>query len=79
VVEAPRGRWEFLDKIESSDGKGPCNQDRLDLLRGDVFLLGKVLTSLISPHDVLCTWPVKPLSKGFTHQGVWSRMVITSP
>jgi hypothetical protein len=52
-------------------------------LREDVFFLGKVLTSLASPHDVSCVinygGPVKPLSKGFTHQGVWRCMMATSP
>ena len=83
VVEAPRGRCEFLDEIESLDGEGTCDWDHLEFLRTDVFLLSKVLTSFASPHDVLCVFdhggPVKPLSKSFTHQSVWCYMVATSP
>jgi hypothetical protein len=83
VVETPKGRREFPDKVESLDGEGPCDWDRLEFLRGDVFLLGKVLTSLTSPHDVLCVLncgrPIKPLLKGLTHHGVWCYMVATSP
>jgi hypothetical protein len=67
VVEAPRGRWEFPDKVESLEGEGPCDQDHLEFLRGDVFLLGKVLASLTSPHDVLhvlnCSGPIEPCQK----------------
>ena len=83
VVEAPGGRWEFLDKAESPNGEGPCDQDRLEFLRRDLFLPSKVLTSFTSPLDMLCVFdysgPIKPLSKSFTHQSVWCYMVATSP
>ena len=83
VIEALEGGREFPNKVKSPDGKGPCDQDRLEFLRGDVFLLGKVLTSLASPQDVLCILNrgglVKPISKGFTHQGVRCCNVPTSP
>ena len=73
----------FSNKVESPDGEGPFDWDRLDLLRGDMFLLGKVVTTLIGPHDMLCILnrgrPIKPLSKGLTHQGIWHYMVATSP
>ena len=83
MVKSLGGRREFPNKVKSLDGEGPRDWDRLDLLRGDVFLLVEVLTSLTSPHDVLYVLnygrPIKPLSKGFTHQGVWRCMVATSP
>ena len=83
MIEAPGGRREFPDKVGSPDDEGPCDWDRLEFLRGDVFLLGKILTSLASPHNVLCILnhdgPVKPISKGFTHQGVRCCNVPTSP
>ena len=83
MIKAPKGGQEFPDEVESPNGERPRDWDRLDLLRGDVFLLGKVLTSLIGPHDMLCILnhgrPIKPLSKVLTHQGVWRCMVATSP
>jgi hypothetical protein len=82
VIKAPEGRREFPDEVESPNGEGPHDWDCLEFLRGDVFLLGKILTSLASPHNMLCVLnrggPIKSLSKGFTHQGVWCCMVATS-
>jgi hypothetical protein len=46
VVEAPGGNREFRNEVKSPDGEGPCDQNRLELLRGNVLLLGKELTPL---------------------------------
>ena len=74
MVKAPRGGRGFLDKFESPNREGPRDWDRFELLGGDMFLLGKELALLIGSHDPFCVFDrsglVKPLSKGFTHQGV---------
>jgi hypothetical protein len=55
----------------------------LKFLSGDVLLFGKELASLTSSHNVLRIFnrgrPVKPLSKGLTHQSIWRCMVVASP
>jgi hypothetical protein len=83
VIEALGCSWEFPNKVESLNSEGPCDWDSLEFLGGDVFSLSKILTSIASPHDMLCILnhggPVESLSKGLSHQGVWSREVTTSP
>lgn len=68
VFEASKGSREFPDKIESPNSKGPCDWDRLELLRGYMLLLGKELAPQKSSDNLLRVpddgRPVKPLSKG---------------
>jgi hypothetical protein len=83
VIKASGGGLEFPDEVESPNGEGPCNQDRLEFLGGDVLFLGKELSSLACTHNPFCIFdcsgPVNPLSKGFTYPSIWRCVVATSP
>ena len=81
MSEATQALFEGSDHVEALDHEWPGDRDGLKLLHRQMSLPSIELASLTPEDDLLClsqrSGPIKILSKGFSDQRSWGRMMST--